>query len=690
MRSGEVIDLTESLSDDNDDDGGGCGGGLSDAGGVGGGGEMFQNQEVLPNLRVEIDLSADDEPPTSGTCTQVDEAAPILAAWSWYNPAFKQWWSFTAAHSRLLDQRWQQFAESGRAFEGTRLRSDEGDVFSVDLNQMTMRHVNGDHSAETRIRRVETRPSQERLLQPAVPSSCSGAATAPVLSEPAKELCWCCTDAACAAVHTAGRNRGETIEEKERQLRLSLQVPRLQLIKRAGAGGSDLGYSGHTNALCIDLDPEEPLGSLRNLQSSLHLLRCDVSRGAAQIRPVLNVLQTHLARTEPHVDVADDDIEQSAVVEQSAQKRRVRSNALHSAAAGAARRDETVHYWERASLPAYLRQEESAIRQALFDTLLELLPLLECRKSDAKDAFETLSKGMQLAEAEMIEQAVAPGVMYGGILFFAFAVEQLCRHGPNNLVSVMTADCRKQLLDKLVHLTMVETRLTEHHELLMQSIGRSIALVARCDMTDLSLAPDRVCRGVTGQVRLMPLAEELYRAVFVCGSRSSRMPEHVAKWLPMQQRFITTVQSSCPLLALLVLDLRLSPGQRMQRLWSRLARWEHMSGKVSQTMLEGSRAVDEYEMHPAAGHMWLLASFYSAALELVCDLSSPWTLEEVKQCVAAERAQDLQCAWLQHPFENPARQYDDLVQTLQWSTQHTTGTRLQLALEGIHAAFLHA
>ena len=88
--------------------------------------------------------------------------------------------------------------------------------------------------------------------------------------------------------------------------------------------------------------------------------------------------------------------------------------------------------------------------------------------------------------------------------------------------------------------------------------------------------------------------------------------------------------------------------------------------------------------------MWLLASLYSAALELVCDSSSPWTVEEVKQCIAAERTRGPESALLQYPFESPARQYDDLVRTLQWSTQHPTGTRLQIALEGIHAAFLHA
>jgi hypothetical protein len=441
-----------------------------------------------------------------------------------------------------------------------------------------------------------------------------------------------------------------------------------------GAGSSRLGYSGPTNALCIDLDPEAGrLGSLRSLQSSLHLLRCDVSRGVAQLRPLLDILAQHLARTEPHVEVTDDDIEECTTKDGPASR-------------------ETVRDWERDSLPAELRQEESAIRQALFDALMELLPLAECRHCGTKGALDTVFRSMQLAKAE-IQQAARPGVVYGGVLFFVFAVEQLRRYGVCSLVSAVTADSRKRLLNELVELseTMSDSGLADDHEVQMtQAIGSTIDFVARCDMTGSDLAPNDVLRGSTAQARLMPLAEELYLAVFACGNRSSPKSEDVAKWLPTQQRFITSLQKSCPLLVVLVLDRRLSPVSRMQHLWSRLACWEHvaMSDKLRQFMSEESVIVDGREFNPVVGHMWMLASLYSAALELVCDSSSLWTVDEVKQCIADERNQGVKSA--QCPFENPARPCDELIRGIGWTKQCAAGTRLKIAVESIHAAMLHA
>jgi hypothetical protein len=740
-------------------------------------------------------------------------------AWSWHDPTRDVWRSFSDAHSRSLDIGWRLFQSGGRSdwVELTR----GSDVFAVDLSLLIMRHVQT--AAETRIRRVVSRPKRKEKRSAAgkeggefaaaparkkrARTDKGGGGGGSKDSRPRHKavapapLVWRCTDATCEACQAAAdppmrgvagsavsaaeykQPRGvvlapklsggsirppraapelaTTIEEKERQQRLLLQEPRLRLMRRAGPdAGGRIGYRGPTNALCIDLDPEAGrFGSLRSLRSSLHLLRCDVSRGVAQLRPLIEVLARHLARLEPHVDVEGQDEDINDVLQSGHKRRRGRRQSDASDLAGkspALGGGEPVRYWSRSSLPAAKVAEESAIRQCLFDTLMELVPLHAPHKDDAKPALDTAFRGLELARAELTaasqqnDTATGRAGVYGGILFLTFAVEQLWQHKATLHDSLLAKDSqiRRQLIEQSVGLTEVVAegmlrgrsistqsfadaawlQLGSSELAVMRTIGRLIGLIAHCDIGRPSGETEEetstYAGGLGSQVLLMPLAQALCTAVFVRGERSSVELTHLTEWQPAQQLFVSTLQVTSPLLALLVLDLKLAPANQGRRLWLRLAGWEHI--QLSEKLRQAIVGTTERSVFAAAGHLFLLASFYGAAMSVICDSSSsssssssspaasdqPYSVDRLKRVIDDEYAQqhsipstattggssrgpptpNPSSSSVLKPFHAPVNVCNEVIRSLELNSHRrdAAGRRLHMALVGLHAAFMHA
>ena len=718
-------------------------------------------------------------------------------AWSWHDPTRDVWRSFSEAHARSLDIGWRLFQSGGRSdwveltrdsdvfsvdldlllmrhvqtAAETRIRrvvskpkkagSDGGGGRSgvgvvgggvkkkrrVEATREAPAHriTTGAGSCEAPAHRITTgagssgRSAPAPLVWRCTNPQCASRQAAATDSCLALATPAAMTEAAGAAAGASAQRREEplavTIEEKERRQRALLQDPRRRLIRRAG-GGVHLGYLGPTNALRIDLDPEAGrFGSLRSLRGTLHLLRRDVDRGVVQLRPLIQLLAEHLARPAPHAVMAeeqDEDLADDFAASSHQRGRHAPSASQLSESSGGG--GFLGPHWSVAASRTAQWAEEGAIRQSLFDTMMELLPLASVsggqrdsvRSAQADDALGSAKRGLALAAAELSahreqeDHEAAAGkagdnTCGGGVLFFSFAVEQLWQHRDTFATPHATAliGDRQQMITQAVELvelvvesavvsgtdswylerqigrSQAELVLAPAEATVVHSVARLMELLASCDAGP---ADDRAT-GVALQTRLVPLAQALCAGFFVRGDRSSADATHIARWRPVQQLFVASLERCSPLLALLVMDLKLAPRAGGCGLWRRLAGWDHLAVHVlSHGAVKAERVAAEGLRESA---MFWLASLYGAATAVASDgsvSSSPqWSVEQIKDAVAAPSQQQgpAMAAELSVPFDGEVS--SDLMERCgpRWR-RSTTGCRLRLAMDGLHMRFLHA